>query len=188
MRKVVIDSLVSLDGFYTDAKSQIDWFEFEDEDMAWSHDALSNIGTLVFGRKTYEEFSGVFPKMKEKLPEGWDPFIPESLNALPKVVFSKTLKEGSWKPVTIVGTDPVKEIARLKEGTGKDIEIIGSGSVVSAAVRAGLVDEFRLRVQPVLLGSGRALFPDRAERLRLKLVNARPFKSGVLGLHYEPRK
>jgi dihydrofolate reductase len=188
MRKVVIDSLVSLDGFYTDGKSEIDWFEFEDEDMAWSHDALSNIGTLVFGRKTYEEFSGVFPKMEEKLPDGWDPFIPKSLNALPKVVFSKTLKEGSWKPVTIVGTDPASEIARLKEGTGKDIEIIGSGSVVSAAIRAGLVDEFRLRVQPILLGSGRPLYPDKADRLRLKLVKSLTFKSGVLGLQYEPRR
>ena len=188
MRKVVLDSLMSLDGFYTDAKSQIDWFDFSDEDMSWSHDALSNIGTLVFGRKTYEEFSGVFPKMKDSLPEGWDPFIPESLNTLPKVVFSKSLKEGHWKPVTIVRADPVKEVARLKEGTGKDIEIIGSGSVVSAVVRAGLVDEFRLRVEPILLGSGRSLFPNEAERLRLKLVKAQPFKSGVLGLQYEPRK
>jgi dihydrofolate reductase len=188
MRKVILDSLMSLDGLYTDAKSQIDWFEFEDEDMAWSHDALRNTGTLALGRKTYEEFSEVFPKMKDPAAMGWDPFIPETLNALPKIVFSKTLQEGSWKPVTVVRTDPVQEIARLKEGTGKDIQIIGSGSIVSAIVRAGLVDEFRLRVQPILLGSGRALFPDQAERLRLKLVNAKPFKSGVLGLHYEPRK
>ena len=179
---------MSLDGFYTDAKSQIDWFEFDDADMAWSHDALSTTGTLVFGRKTYEEFSGVFPKMKDPAKLGWDPFIPETLNALPKIVFSKSLKEGSWKPVTIVRTDPVKEVARLKEGTGKDIQIVGSGSIVSAVVRAGLVDEFRLRVQPILLGSGRSLFPDPAERLRLNLVETKPFKSGTLGLIYQPRK
>ena len=188
MRRVTLDSLMSLDGFYTDAKSQIDWFEFDDADMAWSHDALSTTGTLVFGRKTYEEFSGVFPKMKDPAKLGWDPYIPETLNALPKIVFSKSLKEGSWKPVTIVRTDPVKEVARLKEGTGKDIQIVGSGSIVSAVVRAGLVDEFRLRVQPILLGSGRSLFPAEAERLRLKLVNTTPFKSGTLGLIYQPRK
>ncbi len=188
MRKVMLDSLVSLDGYYTDAKSQIDWFEFDDADMAWSHDALRSVGTLVFGRTTYEEFSQVFPKMKDPAAQGWDPFIPETLNALPKIVFSKHLQEGSWKPVTIVRSDPVKEVARLKEGSGKDIQIVGSGSIVSAIVRAGLVDDFRLRVQPILLGSGRSLFPDQAERLRLKLVNAQPFKSGVLGLQYEPRR
>lgn len=188
MRNVSLDSLMSLDGYYTDAKSQIDWFEFDDADMAWSHEALNDVGTLVFGRKTYEEFSGIFPKMKDPAKLGWDPFIPETLNALPKIVFSKGLKEGSWKPVTIVRTDPVKEVARLKEGTGKEIQIVGSGSIVSAIVRAGLVDDFRLRVQPILLGSGRSLFPDQAERLRLKLVSATPFKSGVLGLRYQPRK
>ncbi len=187
MRKVVLDSLVSLDGYYTDAKSQIDWFEFDDADMAWSHDALSNIGTLVFGRKTYDEFSEVFPKMKDPASQGWDPFIPETLNALPKVVFSRTLTEGTWKPVTFVRTDPVKEVARLREGTGKDIQIVGSGSIASAVIRAGLVDDFRLRVQPILLGSGRALFPTEADRLRLKLVSAKPFASGVLGLRYEPK-
>ncbi len=187
MRRVILDSLVSLDGYYTDAKSQVDWFEMEDEDMAWSHDALSTTGTLVFGRKTYEEFAGIFPKMKDPAAMGWDPYIPESLNALPKIVFSKSLREGSWKPVTIVRTDPVTEIARLKQGTGKDIQIVGSGSIVSAAVRAGLVDEYRLRVQPILLGSGRLLFPDAAARHRMKLVEAKPFKTGVLGLRYEPR-
>ena len=188
MRRVILDSLMSLDGYYTDAKSQVDWFEFEDEDMAWSHDALSVTGTLVFGRQTYEEFSQIFPKMKDPAGKGWDPYIPESLNALPKIVFSKTLKEANWKPVTIVRTDPVKEIARLKQGEGKDIQVVGSGSIVSQVVRAGLVDEFRLRVQPILLGSGRALFPDDAARLKLKLVKAVPFKSGTLGLQYEPRK
>ena len=187
MRRVTLDSLMSLDGFYTDAKSQIDWFEFEDEDMAWSHDALRDTGTLVLGRKTYEEFSNVFPKMKDPAKMGWDPFIPETLNALPKVVFSKSLEEGAWKPVTIVRTDPVQEVARLKQGAGKDIQIVGSGSIVSAVVGAGLVDEFRLRVQPILLGSGRSLFPDPAVRLRLRLVEAKPFKSGVLGLRYERR-
>ncbi len=190
MRKVSLDSLISLDGYYTDAKNQVDWFVegFADEDMAWSHDALRNVGTLVFGRTTYEEFSQIFPKMKDPAALGWDPFIPESLNTLPKLVFSKTLKEGEWKPVTIVRTDPAKEIARLKEGTGKEIQIVGSGSIVSAIVRAGLVDDYRIRVQPILLGSGRLLFPSQADRRRLKLVNVKTFKSGVLGLQYEPAK
>lgn len=183
MRKIVLDSIMSLDGCYTDGKSQIDWFDFVDEDMTWSHDVLTRAGTLAFGRTTYEDFTGVFPNM-DAAQAGFDPYIVERLNSLPKVVFSKTLKEGKWKPVTIVHADPAKELARLKEGEGKDIVIIGSGSIVAAAVRAGLDDEFRLRVEPIILGTGRPLFLDPKQRSKLKLVKAWPFPSGVLGLHY----
>src|SRR5580658_4461195 len=79
MRKIVLDSIMSLDGCYTDGKSQIDWFDFVDEDMTWSHDVLTRAGTLVFGRTTYEDFTGVFPKM-DAAKAGFDPYIVERLN------------------------------------------------------------------------------------------------------------
>ncbi len=183
MRKIVLDTIVSLDGCYTDGKSEIDWFDFCDEDMTWSHDILTRAGTLVFGRTTYVDFSGVFPKM-DAAKVGFDPYIVAQLNALPKVVFSKTLKEASWNPVTVVPSDPAKELARMKEGDGKDIVLLGSGSIAAAAVRAGLVDEYRLRVEPIILGSNRPLFADPKERRKLRLVKSWPFPSGVLGLHY----
>ncbi len=183
MRKIVLDSIMSLDGCYTDGRSQIDWFQFEDEDMTWSHDILTRAGTLVFGRTTYEDFTQVFPKM-DAAAVGFDPYIVERLNTLPKVVFSKTLHEGNWKPVTIVKSDPAEELARLKGSEGKDILILGSGSIVAAAVRAGLVDEYRLRVEPLILGTGRQLFADPNQRRMLKLVKAWPFPGGVVGLHY----
>jgi dihydrofolate reductase len=188
MRKVVLDTLMSLDGYYTDAKNTVDWFApFEEDDLAWSHDVLTRVGLLVFGRTTYEEFGSFFPTL-DAAAQGWDPYIPERLNALPKVVFSTTLKEPTWKPVTVVRTDPVAEIARLKEGSGKEINIVGSGSIVSAAVEAGLVDEFWLRVQPILLGSGKPIFPELPDHRPLTLVESKAFKSGVLGLHYVPRR
>lgn len=183
MRKIVLDSIISLDGCYTDGKSQIDWFDFVDEDMTWSHDILTRAGTLVFGRTTYVDFSGVFPSM-DPAKSGFDPYIVERLNSLPKLVFSKTLKEGGWKPVTILGSDPAKELARLKKEDGKDILLLGSGSIAAAAVRAGLVDEYRLRVEPIILGTGRPLFLAPGGRTKLKLVKAWPFPSGVVGLHY----
>jgi dihydrofolate reductase len=184
MRKVVLDTIMSLDGCYTDGKSQIDWFDFVDEDMTWSHDILTRAGTLVFGRTTYEDFTQVFPKM-DAAKVGFDPYIVERLNTLPKVVFSKTLKDGSWSPVTIVHSDPAKELSRMKEDDGKDILLLGSGSIVAAAVRSGLVDEYRLRVEPIVLGTGKPLFLEPQERRKLKLVKAWTFPSGVLGLHYE---
>ncbi|MCL4446857.1 MAG: dihydrofolate reductase family protein [Thermoplasmatales archaeon] len=188
MRRVVLDSLMSLDGYYTDSKNQIEWFlPFEEEDLAWSHDILTSAGLLVFGRTTYEEFSKFFPKL-DAAATGWDPYVVERLNNLPKLVFSTTLKEGEWKPSNIVRTDPAQEISRLKKGTGKEIEIIGSGSIAAAIVRAGLVDEYRIRVQPILLGSGKHLFENQGELRRLRLVEARSFKSGVTALHYVPQR
>jgi len=188
MRRVVLDSLMSLDGYYTDSKNQIDWFpQFDEEDFAWSHDVLTRAGLLAFGRTTYEEFSKFFPTV-DPVSAGWDPYIPKQLNELPKIVFSTSLKEAAWKPSTIVRTDPAKEIARLKNEPGKDIVIIGSGSIVSEVVRYGLVDEFRIRVLPIILGAGKPLLKNQSKQLPLKLVEAKTFKSGVQALYYIPKQ
>ena len=187
MRKVVLDTLMSLDGYFTDSKNQIEWFPpFEEEAFAWSHDVLTRAGQLIFGRTTYEEFSQFFPTV-DAVAAGWDPYIPKQLNVLPKIIFSTTLKEAAWKPSTIVRTDPAQEVAKLKKGTGKDIVVIGSGSIVSALIKAGLVDEFRLRVIPIILGSGKSLFHANGEQRPLTLVEAKTFKSGVQALYYVPK-
>jgi len=179
---------MSLDGYYTDSKNQIEWFpDFGDEDFAWSHDILTRAGSLVFGRTTYEEFSKIFPKM-DAATAGWDPYIPKQLNELPKFVFSTTLKDATWKPSIIIRKDPVHEVARMKNEMGKDIVVIGSGSIVAELIRAGLVDEFRLRVLPLILGSGKSLFKGQREQQLLSLLEAKTFKSGVQALYYVPRQ
>lgn len=186
MRKVVLDSLMSLDGYYTDLNNQIEWFpQFDDEAFAWSHDILTRADLLVFGRRTYEEFSTFFPTV-DPVSAGWDPYIPKRLNELHKLIFSTTLKEATWKPSSIVRTDPVKEVARLKNQTGKDMVVIGSGTIVADLVRAGLVDEFRLRIIPIILGSGKSLFNDQHDQRKLTLVESKTFKSGVQALYYVP--
>ena len=186
MRKVVLDSLMSIDGYYTDLKNQIEWFpRFEDEDFAWSHDILTRADLLVFGRRTYEEFSTFFPTV-DPVSAGWDPYIPKQLNELHKLVFSTTLKETTWKPSSIARTDPATEIARLKKQPGKDMVVIGSGTIVADLVRAGLVDELKLRIIPVILGSGKSLFKDQNDPRKMKLVESKTFKSGVQALYYVP--
>jgi len=186
MRRLVLDSLMSLDGYFTDSQNQIDWFpKFEDEDFAWSHDILTRADLLVFGRTTFEEFSRFFPTV-DAVSAGWDPYIPKKLNELPKLIFSTTMKEATWKPSIIIRTDPAREIARLKKQPGEDIVVIGSGTIVANLVRAGLVDEFRLRVIPVILGSGKLLFKDQAGQRQLKLIESKTFKSGVQALCYRP--
>lgn len=186
MRQLIIDSIMSLDGYYTDLNNSIDWFDFNTEEQEWSKEILRRADTLIFGRRTYEEFSVFWPTPR---PEaiGFDPFIIQRLRESPKIIFSKSLAEASWKPSTIMKDEnPAGVISKMKNESGKGMVVIGSGSLVATLAREGLVDEYRIRIRPIILGSGKPLFVDRNTRHPLKLVSSRAFDNGVLGLHYEP--
>ncbi|MDG6900054.1 MAG: dihydrofolate reductase family protein [Nitrososphaerota archaeon] len=185
MRKVILDTIISLDGYYTSPKNEIDWFDFDRQEVEWSKEILRRVDTMLYGRVTYEEFSEFWPKAKPS-PDGFDPEIIGQLNGLRKVVFSRKIKDAPWKPAEVVRGDPATEVARLKRGRGKDMVVVGSGTLVAALVRGGLVDEYRVRVRPIILGAGRPLFVDQKARHPLKLVSAKAFGNGVVALHYEP--
>jgi len=106
------------------------------------------------------------------------------MSGLPKIAFSKTLESASWANTTLLGGDPVQHVTRLKEQPGGDMIVLGSGLLASALLRAGLIDEYRLIVSPVLLGSGRPMLPGLDQRIRLRLVGVRQFASGVVLLCY----
>jgi dihydrofolate reductase len=185
VRKLIADCIVSLDGYFTSAKNEIDsWFDFNADEWFWSIDILRKVDAILCGRITYEEFSNFWPKVVPKTEGG--KIITPLLNGLPKIVFSRTLTDGAWKPVTIVRKDPVESVAKLRRESGKDMVVVGSGTLVGALVRAGLVDEFYIRVRPIILGSGRPLFVDPGARHQLKLLSESTFKNGVIGLHYQP--
>ena len=101
-------------------------------------------------------------------------------------MFSRSLKEALWQPAVLVREDPVQAVAKLKKGSGKDMVVVGSGTLVSALVRSDLVDEYRIRVRPIILGAGKSLFTDNERRHKLKLIAAKAFRNGVVALHYEP--
>ena len=184
-RKLIADSIVSLDGHFTSAKNEIDsWFDFNQEEWFWSIDILRRVDSVLCGRVSYEEFSKFWPTVEPQTEGG--KIIAPLLNGLPKIVFSRTLNDTPWKPATIVREDSVGAIAKLKHEPGKDMVVIGSGTLVSALLRAGLIDEYYIRVRPIILGAGRPLFVDPNARHPLKLVSASTFKNGVIGLHYQP--
>ncbi|MDE1858143.1 MAG: dihydrofolate reductase family protein [Thaumarchaeota archaeon] len=185
MRKVILDTIISLDGYYTSPKNEIDWFEFDLEEIDWSKRIIRGIDTMLYGRVTYQEFSEFWPKAKPK-PGGFDSEIIGQLNGTMKLVFSRTLTDTPWGPAKVIREDPVEAVSKLKRDKGKDMVVIGSGSLVSALVRADLVDEYRLRIRPIILGAGKRAFDDPEKRHRLKLIAARTFGNGVLALHYEP--
>lgn len=187
VRRLILDSIISLDGYYTTLKNEIDWFDFDKGEVEWSVEINRKADAMLYGRTTYEEFSQFWPNAKPT-PDGFDPEIIAQLNGLSKIVFSRTIRDTPWKPAMVIREDPSAAVARLKLEQGKDMVLVGSGTLASALVRAGLVDEYRIRVRPIILGSGRPLFADTEARHPLKLLGAKTFGNGVVGLHYEPAR
>jgi dihydrofolate reductase len=185
VRKLIADTIISLDGYFTSPKNEIDWFGFDDDEWAWSADINRRVDAMLLGRVTYEEFSQFWPTSGPKRM-GVDPDFTQRLNELPKIVFSSTLSDTPWKPATLVRGDPGDAVARLKREPGKDMVVAGSGTLVAALLRDDLIDEYYIRIRPIVLGAGRPVFVDPETRHPLKLVSSKTFKSGVIGLHYEP--
>ena len=185
MRKLIADLIISLDGYFTSPKNEIDWFGgFDSEEWPWSGDILRGADAMLYGRVTYEEFRQFWPTPDAK-NSGIDPYLIERLNNLPKIVFSKSLAETRWKPASLVREDPGAAVARLKREPGKDLVVVGSGTLVASLLQHDLIDEYFIRVRPMILGAGRPIFVDPNGRHPLKLVSTRTFKSGAIGLHYE---
>jgi dihydrofolate reductase len=186
MRKIVVFNLVSVDGLFADTKGEIDWHNYDDEMGAHSVEQLKSLGALIFGRTTYELMASYWPT-----PDGVksEPVVAGIMNTLPKIVFSETLKgveDGPlWKNVTVFHEIKPEEIIKMKEHEGGDIAIFGSGTIVQQFTNLGLIDEYRLIVNPLILGNGKPLFRDMKNKLNLKLLNTRVFKNGNVLLCYQ---
>jgi len=181
MRKVIMWNLVTLDGFFEGPKSwEIDWHDYVwgEELERLSLEQSKSIGMLLFGRVTYQGMAGFWPSQKGE--------IAEFMNEVPKVVFSRTLSKADWNNTRLVRDHAEEEIIRLKKQPGKDLFIFGSANLSSTLTQAGLIDEYRLCVAPVVLGGGSPLFKASPARLRLKLLEARPLRSGGVILRYQP--
>ena len=110
------------------------------------------------------------------------------MNSLPKIVFSRTLDKAEWNNSKLVKENVVEKVLKLKEQSGKDIAIFGSSALAVTLAERGLIDEYRIIVNPVFLGGGTSLLKGITEKLNLKLLNARIFKSGNVLLYYAPEK
>lgn len=183
MRKLIMWNVVTLDGYFEGRKSwEIDWHDYVwgEELERLSIEQSKSIGMLLFGRVTYEGMAGYWSKEKGE--------IADFMNSIPKVVFSKTLEKAEWNNTRLVNGDAEEEVAKLKRQPGKDMFVFGSANLSASLTRKGLIDEYRLCLAPVVLGGGNPLFKDNPERLRLKLVEARPLKSGGVILRYQAEK
>jgi dihydrofolate reductase len=186
MRKLIVFSQVTLDGYFAAMNGDISWAHKNNQDTEWTEFVADNAnggGLLLFGRITYELMASYWPT-----PQAIenDPIVAERMNSLPKVVFSRTLEQSSWSNTRLTKGDIADEIRQLKSEPGEDMAILGSGSVVSQLAQAGLIDEFQIVVNPVVLGKGRTMFDGVKEMLRLKLTKTRTFGNGNVLLCYEP--
>lgn len=184
MRKVVAFEQVSLDGYFADKNGDMSWAHKQDPEWdAFAAGNASGEGALLFGRVTYELMASFWPTpaARERVPE-----VAEGMNRMPKFVFSRTLKHASWENTTLVKDDLVAAVRKMKHESGPDMAILGSGSIVSQLAQAGLIDEFQIVVNPIVLGQGKTLFDGVQERVDLKLINTRAFGNGNVVLTYEP--
>jgi len=148
--------------------------------MSQAGDSMANVGALLLGRRTYEDFYSVWPKRKD------DP-ISAMLDNMQKYVASRTLSEPlSWINSTLLNGDASETVARLKEEPGKDLVVMGSGELAQSLMRSNLIDEYVLLIHPLVLGSGRRLFTDGSPTATLRLVGTRTTTNGVVIVTYQP--
>jgi dihydrofolate reductase len=188
MRKLIVTEFVSIDGVmdspggepgYKHSGWTLAHADGEDH-FQYKLDEVMEADALLIGRVTYESFAGAWPDRTDEAG------FADKMNAMPKYVVSTTLEDPEWNNTTVVKGDVADAIRALKESEGGPIVIAGSRTLVQSLYDHDLVDEYRLMVFPVVLGSGRRLFPDdAADKTPLKLTDVKRYESGVAVHTYE---
>jgi dihydrofolate reductase len=185
MRKVIFFMLTSLDGYFEGPGQDINWHNVDEEFNDFAIQQTGEFGALLFGRVTYELMASYWPTEGAKRD---DPEVAALMNSLPKLVFSKTLQKVEWENTTLVKNNFAEAVSKLKQETGKDIAIFGSSDLTVTLMEHGLVDEYRIMINPVVLGDGKPLFKGIKNKINLKLIKTKTFKSGNVLLYYEQGK
>ena len=183
MRKVFLFNMTTLDGYFEGSNQDISWHNVDEEFNEFAIEQLNEVGTLLFGRVTYQGMASYWPT---EFAISNDPEVAGLMNSLPKVVFSRTLDKAEWNNTKLVKENIVDAVSELKGQSGNDIAIFGSSDLAVTLAESGLIDEYRIIVNPVFLGGGTPLLKGIKEKLKLKLLNARIFKSGNVLLYYAP--
>jgi dihydrofolate reductase len=179
MRKIIAGLFISLDGVVEAPET---WhFPYFNHEMGEAVAAQAEAAdTMLLGRRTYEEFASYWPNQSSE-----EPFA-DVMNGTPKLVASTTLTSVEWQNSTLIEGDVVEALKRIKEQPGKAISITGSPTLVRSLLRAGVLDELRLLVHPIVVGHGKRLFETEAQPIPLRLVEATTFTTGVQAMTYAP--
>jgi dihydrofolate reductase len=179
---------ISLDGFLAGPSGDMDWIHVDDELWDYITPVIDAADTAVYGRTTYHIMQAYWPNaanMPDATPH--DIHHAEWTRKATKLVFSRTLPSAPWDAsgdATLVRDDVATVLRQLRQESGKDILVLGSASLARKLIEEGLVDDYRLTLNPVVVGAGTRLFPDMTRLQQLRLAGCRTFRSGVVGLHY----
>lgn len=185
MRKLILSDHISLDGFVAGPNREIDWIIVDEELFGYIKKLTDQADTAMYGRITYDMMAAYWPTAD--VQEGATEHDIEHsrwYNRVNKVVISHTMAGQDDDEIKIIGHDLVNEVRRLKQQPGKNILMFGSPSAAQALMAHGLIDEYWLFLNPILLREGIPLFTSSGHQENLKLIESRVFSSGVIELHY----
>jgi dihydrofolate reductase len=189
MRKLIFFMHTSLDGFVSGLNGEMNWIKVDEEMFDFVATMTDKADTALYGRATYEMMQSYWPTAGEqpnaskhdKEHSAW-------YNKVPKVVLSKTISEKGLNNTKVIGDQLVDNINKIKNQDGKNILIFGSPTASHSLLSLGLIDEFWLFVNPILLGHGISLYKGETKTTQLKLIETKTFSSGVIALHYETKR
>jgi dihydrofolate reductase len=186
MGKLSVFNFMTLNGYFKGPNDDISWHQHGNpEEGEFAAEGAQSGSIILFGRKTYEMMASFWPtpEAAKSMPE-----VADGMNKSEKIVFSRTLKKANWNNTRIVSDNIVEEIKKLKTSSKKDMTILGSGSILTQLAEAGLVDTYMLMVDPLALGEGTPIFKGIGQKIELKLIETKSFKSGTVLLTYHPVK
>jgi dihydrofolate reductase len=189
MRNLIFFMHSSLDGYVAGLNGEMDWITVDDAMFDFVGTMTDQADAALYGRVTYEMMQSYWPKAGEK-PNATKHEIEHSAwyNKVPKIVLSKTIQETGLDNTKVIGDQLLDTITKIKQEEGKNILIFGSPRASQSLLNEGLIDEFWLFVNPIILGKGMPLFKDITSTTKLKLVESKTFACGVIALHFEKLK
>jgi dihydrofolate reductase len=180
---------MSIDGYIAGPNGEMDWIVWDWDDKFKNHvfELTEPVDTIILGRKMTDVFVSYWSDIMTRPDDPSYDFAKKMIET-PKVVFTKTLKKSQWVNTTLATGDLTDEIMKLKNESGKDIVVYGGATFDSSLIKAGLIDEFYLFINPVAIGSGMAIFKGINEIQKFTLVKSTPFDCGIVELYFEPKR
>ena len=182
MRKLIVSTWMTQDNVF-DATTMADWFNPYDSEARQNYikEGILACDAILFGRKTYEMLAPYWSSLKNN-----EMGVADKLNSVAKYVVSTTLEKADWQNSTIISDNVLEEIAKLKQQPGTEIQIEGSGMLVQFLLQAGLIDELRLLIHPVIAGKGRRFFDENTPLVHMELIRTQALDKGVTLMCYKP--
>ncbi|HEU5199308.1 MAG TPA: dihydrofolate reductase family protein [Ktedonobacterales bacterium] len=192
MRKVISLIHLSLDGFAAGPNDELDWISYDNELEQDAHSLHDTTDAVIWGRRTYEGMASYWLTVPDN-PASTPAELEHArwLDAATKIVVSRTLERIEWnnaQNTVLIKDNIAEEIHKIKQQPGKDIWFLGSTMLAQTFMQLDLIDEYRVNINPTVLGQGKALFAGVTRPFSLKLLESKTFKSGVVALRYEPER